>query len=462
MIEGAEKLRGMTGSTSLQGRRAAEDLSLHARDVHIFERLLTGVVVIFAVWGASVYSGGDTANSRLATVVSLHKHGTWYIDRPLDEAPIRFEQRTIDKVVVNGRLLSSKPPILPLLMTGEYLLLNKAFGWDLEDEYDRNRIVRFMTVTLIGFAYVAAVVFFAKILRMFVADPLTRIMLLFCLAFCTQLWGYSHNINNHVPAAGMLVVALYFALGVGSGKLAPRPWRFFAFGLAGGLAITLDMPAAIFVFLAGLYLLAKHPARTLTWAVLGAAIPIGTHCAIMISVTGSPLPVQMRKELYLSEASYWRSPRGIDALNESKWTYFFHITFGRCGLFSLYPILFAGLMASLRALVSKKVPNRGYILAGALGFCILTAYYVLRTNNYGGEAYGFRWYIVAMPVLLLMAPPIISNLRIRWKWYFMAVMIGISFYSAWECSCRPWGANHEWTCRFLGPSYGPMPQRPLK
>ena len=54
------------------------------------------------------------------------------------------------------------------------------------------------------------------------------------LAFCTQLWGYSTTINNHVPAAGALMVALYFAVGLGTGKLAPAAWRFFLFGLAGG------------------------------------------------------------------------------------------------------------------------------------------------------------------------------------------------------------------------------------
>jgi len=101
------------------------------------------------------------------------------------------------------------------------------------------------------------------------------------------------------------------------------------------------------------------------------------------------------------------------------------------------------------------MPYRGHILAGALGFVILTFYYLFKTNNYGGEAYGFRWFIVAMPVLLLMGAPILANLRARWKWLFVVVMIAISFYSAFECARSPWGANNAWTCRlFLGPSYG--------
>jgi hypothetical protein len=100
---------------------------------------------------------------------------------------------------------------------------------------------------------------------------------------------------------------------------------------------------------------------------------------------------------------------------------------------------------------------RGHVLAGAAGVALLLAYYVLKTNNYGGEAYGFRWGIVAMPVLLLMGAPVLSAIRARWKWLFVGVMIGVSFYSAFECAKSPWGANRAWTARlFLGPSYGPI------
>jgi len=443
------------------GKIGPADVTLE-RDRHfrIVENLIIIVAGISALLGAQGYSRGDAANSRLATAYSLVKFGTWYIDRPSDQEPIVFEQRTIDKVVLDGRILSSKPPILPLLMAREASLLHAILGWDMDDEEDLNKIVRVMVMSLIGFAYILAVIFFAKTLRLFVPDPLTRTVLIFCLSFCTQLWGFSTLVNNHLPAAAMVMAALYFALGLGTRKLDPAPWRFLAFGFAGGLVPTLDMPATIFIVLAGLYLLAKFPMRTICWVTPAAAFPLGVHCAIMYQTTGSILPVQVRPELYLAEGSYWRNPRGIDALNESKGVYLFHMTLGRCGIFSLYPILIGGLAATIRALYKKTVPYRGHILVGALGFIILTAYYGLETNNYGGEAYGFRWYIAAMPVLLLMAAPILMAMRVRWKWLFMGAMIGISFYSASQCMKSPWGANHEWTCKlFLGPTYGPLPDR---
>lgn len=419
----------------------------------ILETLVLCAALMFVLLGTQPKSFGDTANSRLATVWSLAKHGTWRIDRPLDEPPNPFEQRTIDKVVVDGRMYSSKPPVLPLLMTAEYWVLHATLGWDLDDEEDINQIIRVMSITLVGAAYMAALVFFAKTTRMFVDDPSARLVMLVGVAFCTQLWGYSTNINNHVPGAGMLMVALYFALGISAGKLAPTAWRFMMFGLAAGLVATMELPTTVFAFLAGCRLLMKYPRKTMVWAGLGVMIPLAVHCSIMYATTGSFAPVQTRKDLYLYEFSYWRHPLFIDALNEPKLTYLFHMTFGRCGIFSLYPILLAGMAGALRALCRKNVPNRSAILTGALGFLLLTAYYAARTNNYGGEAYGFRWYIPAMPVLLLMGAPIFRSLRAKWRWGFVGLMIGISFYSAWECTVTPWIARHQWTCRFLGPSY---------
>ncbi len=419
------------------------------------ELIILCAAAVNAVLGAGDYSDNDAENSRLATVYSLAKYGTWHIDRPASEKAIPFEQGTIDKVMVNGRLLSSKPPMLTLWMTGEYLLLERAFGWDLDDDDSLDRLVRFMTMTIVGGSYVLVGIFFAKIQRLFKTDPLTRALLLFCVLFCTQLWGYATHLNNHVPATAMLMIALYFGIGLAKGRLAPRLWRFAIFGLAAGLVPTLDMPATIFVAFAGFFLLVKYPARTVLVAGALAAVPLLVHAGAMWNATDNLLPVQMRDDVYLYEGSYWRNPQGIDALNEPKGTYLFHMTLGRCGLFSLYPILLAGMAAAVRALAKPRMPNRGLILAGAAAFGVLTAYYVFKTNNYGGEAYGFRWYIVAMPVLLLMSESIFETMRARWKWIFAGLMIGVSFYSALECARNPWGANRQWTCRlFLGPSCG--------
>lgn len=417
------------------------------------EMMVISVAFIFVLLGSYPQFAGDTAYSRLATVYALTNFGVWHIDRPEGEPPIDFEQKTIDKVMVDGHMYSSKPPMLPLFMTGEYIALNRLFRLDLDDEGDTKEIIRWMTITFSGLSYLVVLIFFAKTLRLFVDDPMSRLFCLGALAFGTQLWGYGATINNHEPAAALVIVSIYLALGLASGKLDPTRGRFFLFGVSAGLVPTIDMPGAIFPFIAGLYLLYTLPEPTLRWATLGAGIPLLVHVYIMVHITGDPRPVQMNKELYLYEASYWRNPRGIDALNEPKLVYLFHMTFGRCGIFSLYPVTFLGLIAALKAWCDKQLPYRIHILYGALAFLVATLYYATSTNNYGGEAYGFRWYIVAMPVLMLMAAPLVAQIRSRWAWLGVALMLGISFYSAWQCSVSPWGSNHEWTVRILERSY---------
>ena len=361
--------------------------------------------------------------------------------------------------MVRGRMLSSKPPVLPLFMAAEYAALQRLFGMTLDSPEDTNQIIRIMSISLIGLPYILGLIFFLKTLRLFIDDPMARLICLAALAFATQLWGYATNINNHMPAAGLLIIALHYALGLASGKMPSAPWRFFLFGFLGALVPTIDMPAGIFVFAAGLYLLYRHPRQTLIYTTLGVIPPLAVHFGIMTAITGSPIPVQTRNELYLYETSYWRNPRGIDALNEPKLVYLFHITFGRVGLFALFPILFLGLLAGLAALIRPAYPYRPLLLGGLAAFAVLTTYYTTQTNNYGGEAFGFRWYIIAMPVLMLMAAPLLARFQRPWQWLLTALFLGVSFYSAWQCATTPWGSNREWTTVLYGRSYdfGPTP-----
>jgi len=403
---------------------------------------------------------GDPAYSRLSTVHSLSEYGTWYIDEIPQGDPLPFSTvdrvmvrgRIIDGVTVDGRIISSKPPILPLAMTALYQLQKPIIGWDLRIEQDVIPIARYMTVVLITASYGIALLFFMKILMVFGIRPAVRLILIASLAFGSQLFGFSTVIINHVPGTAMLLIALYYAIALGRGVVHPSLWRFAVFGISGALACTIDLPVAIFVLMAGVYLLVRHPRQTLAAVIPAAAIPFAIHFGIMIAVTGSPLPVQTSEAAYYYPGSYWRHPVGIDALNESKTVYAFHMTFGRKGLFSLYPIMIAGIAAAAWALTRRNAPQHKFILAGFAGFIILSAYYCLSTNNYGGESYGFRWYIPVMPILLLMAAPLLNQTRSVWRWGFVAAMIAISVFSAFECARTDWQASQEWTCRILGPS----------
>ena len=178
------------------------------------------------------------------------------------------------------------------------------------------------------------------------------------------------------------------------------------------------------------------------------------HFGIMTAITGNPLPVQTQEEMYNFRNSYWRNPIGVDGMNEGRLLYLFHLSFGRFGTFLLFPSLVLGIVGFFVAIRDHRCPARMAVWGAAAAFTIMTAYYVLKTNNYGGAAYGFRWHIGAVPVLVLLAMPAISIFTKSWRWAVLIVLLGISAYSAWECWEAPWGASHEWTCRLLfGPVY---------
>ncbi len=396
---------------------------------------------------------GDSLTSRLATVWALSEHGTWCIDRPLDQKPNPFAG-TIDQVEVRGRRLSSKPPLLPLAMTGEYFLLNRVVGLELTELGDLKRIVQVLTLSLVILPYLVGLFFFGKTLELLIVPPWRRLYLFAAAAWGTQVTGFSGVFNNHVPAVAMLMISLYFAIGLSTRKHEAAPWRFAVFGLAGAAVFCLDLPAAVFVAVAGLVLLWYFPAKAVLWGGLGMAPLLIAHFAIMIAVTGSPLPVQMNYDVYLFESSLWREPGGADALNEPKLTYLFHLSFGRHGAFLLFPVLILGFIGAGTALLREKGRCRLLAFAGIAAFTALTWYYVTGTSNYGGAAYGFRWYMAAAPPLLLMAAPAVTRFKWRGWWCPLLLLLAVSMYSAWECGQAPWSSDAEWTCRLLfGPSF---------
>lgn len=398
---------------------------------------------------------GDTVTSRMATVYALVHDGTWYIDRPADQPPNPFEIETVDKVQTrSGRLISSKPPVLPLAMTLQYAGMRRIFGWDLDNPDDLRPILRFMIAALIKAPHAIALFFFALLVRLFLPDARRAALAVLLFAFASPLLGYALQLNNHTPAVAALVVALYFGLGIYTEKLPAAPWRFIVFGLTCALVFTLDMPVTIFPAALGLLLLWRHPRKSILWAGLGAAPLLLLHFGIMAYITGNPLPVQTREEMYNFRNSYWRNPIGVDGLNERRLVYLFHLSFGRFGTFLLFPALLLGFAGLYPGLTDPRCPARLPLAAGAAAFLVLTAYYVVATNNYGGAGYGFRWHIGAVPILTAMALPAVAAAKKPWHWALIALLAAVSLFSAWECLQAPWGASHEWTCRWLfGPVY---------
>lgn len=397
---------------------------------------------------------GETVNSRLATAYALIHDGVWHVDRPIDEPPNPFEDKTVDKVQrSDGHYLSSKPPVLPLLMAGEYALFHKWRGWELTNTDQLRSLLRFMIITLMKLPHVIGVICFALLLRMLLENRWHVALLILALALATPLTGYACQINNHTPGTAAVLVCLYFGIGLYTRKLTPTAWRFMIFGLASAFTFVMDMPVTIFPAVLGLLLIHRFPRQSLLWAGLGAAPLLLLHFGLMVMLTGSPLPVQTQGSMYTFRNSYWRNPIGVDGLNEFWYVYLFHMTFGRFGIFLLFPITLLAIPGAYKKITGHRDFFSTPYFAILAAFVIISLYYLAFTNNYGGAAYGFRWYNGAMPVLLLLSIPVVSRITTWKQALFLLPLLALSAYSAWECYQAPWGASHEWTCRLL---FGPV------
>ncbi|HOQ90273.1 MAG TPA: hypothetical protein PLX03_09060, partial [Candidatus Hydrogenedentes bacterium] len=93
------------------------DYTQHTVVYRLFPIFLAGLMLIAGTLLRPGIYIGDSINSRLATVYALAHYGSWNLESPDPDHPNPFEARAVDKVVVQGRLISSKPPLLPLLMT---------------------------------------------------------------------------------------------------------------------------------------------------------------------------------------------------------------------------------------------------------------------------------------------------------------------------------------------------------
>lgn len=413
--------------------------------------LAAGVIALAALIacaGLRTVFVNDNAYSRLATVYGIVHQGTWFID--IEGNP--FGGLTADKVQVNGRMLSSKPPVMPLAMTAIYAPLHTIGLLDLGDTKQLKFILQLYTILFGIIPFVLGLIYFRRTLGLLISDPKVALALLVALAFGTQLLGFAPQLNNHVPGAALCIGAIYVGLGLIGGQLPPAPWRFVVFGLLGGLTHTVDLPLTIFIAALGLGLLARYPRQTVLWGGLGMLPPLAVHFAVLYLSTGLPLPVQMRKELYLYENSPWRFPVGIDGLNESKPVYAFHLLFGRHGTFLLFPVLLFGWASFFKAIAHRGFAHRGLVIAAGACVLALFAYYIKGTNNYGGAAYGFRWAMGAMPVLLLMAGPYLAQAKGRAVCAVFALTLAVSAWSCFECYRHPWSTDAEWTIRIFGPT----------
>ncbi len=398
--------------------------------------------------------------SRWATVRALVEQGTYAIDDVVEQP--RWD--TIDMVRHVGRdgrehLYSSKPPLLATVMAGEYWLIYHFTGATLADypfEIARVILVTFNVVPLLVYFVVLAL-----LAERFGTSDWGRIFMLAAAAFGTFLTTFAVTINNHVPAAVCVTVALWAAVRIWHDG--QRQWWYFALaGFFAALAVANELPALAFFVIVAVALARCVPGKTaiafLPAAAVVAAAALGTNYLAHDSLrppymhrSGSDPADNWYDYSYVHQGklhdSYWRDPQGIDRGEPSVAIYALHATIGHHGIFSLTPIWLLSVWGV--ALWWRMPRGRGMAVLIALLSIVVVGFYLSRPQidrNYGGITSALRWLFWLAPLWLLALLPAADRLA-AWRagrgvaLLLLALSVMSASYPTWNPWTQPWLYN---------------------
>ena len=386
--------------------------------------LLPYVLLLLLLTKHAANSPND--QSRLATMESLVEQGTFAIDDST------FKD-TVDKIFVNGHFYSGKPPVLSFLGAGFYFILHHVFRLSISDSLTYYSL----TLLLVGVPSILMLVFFSKSLAFTRLDPKDHWIITYALGGGTLILSYSVVLNNHTVAASLLCLAFYCWLRI---KQLPYNQSKFLFGAGflSALAGVIDTAALPFVALFYILLVSRTRSFSLAY-ILGALAPFALHAVLNVAIVGDIFPAALfHSNLYHYPDSYWNNPIGIDALNEPKLVYTFHSLVGHHGLFLLTPTLIFPLVMLIKILTNRFHPFRREAIVVGFGCLVIIATYLFWSSNYGGVAFGFRWFILFVPLFFFFTAFFfvdVKSPRIRGLFYgllYLSVVVaGIGVRNPW-------------------------------
>jgi len=418
---------------------------------------------------------GSNDRSRWATIHAMVDRNTFVVgnrenfhsnnkDEYRDEGIIfQNEYQSLDKVMnpATGEFYSSKPPLLTVLLAGEYWCLQKLFGWKIERDRWPVVCTILITVNVLPFAFFLIV--FMRIVERFGQTDFGKLLVFVVAALATFLMTFSNTLNNHTPAAYCVLFAL-------APQMLPGSNRRLAFAVSGffaGFAAALELPAAAFTVALVLPLLYSRVDRTLAYFTPAMLLPIVALVACNYWAMGrwEPAYSEFGGPWYNYEGSHWAKLKevkagtwhaGIDFATEPKWLYAFHLLFGHHGWFSLTPIWLLALVgigqyarssrADIARILQRRVPTDEPIftpqVVGTMTAVISAAvigFYIHKTNNYGGNTSGPRWLFWLIPLWLIALIPAADAIASRrWGKRIALVLLGLSVISVYYPVWNPW------------------------
>lgn len=422
------------------------------------------------------FSSND--RSRWATVRALVEDGTYVIGKRTypdpndkkvhaDEGIVTLPDYKSLDIVMNpqtGEFYSSKPPLMATLVAGEYWLLNRLLGWQIDR--DRWLVMPAIILTWNVLPFAVYLVLLGRLIEATGKTDYGKLLAFATAALGTFLTTFSGTLNNHLPAAFCVLFASYPLLRAVQDGRDMAPWEYALCGFFAAFATTFELPSLAFLAALAVPLLVARTRSTLLYFLPAALVPILALFACNYAAMGKFLPAytEFGGPWYDFEESHWAKrgtplAKGIDFNDEPTAVYALHLTLGHHGWFSLTPVWLLGL-AGLVMLGIRSAPAVQSLLRKAKGtgwtpdmFAAMTlvvsvvvfAFYLTRTQsyNYGGNTSGPRWLFWLIPLWVLAVPPAADRLAKSAGGRLLgAVLFGFGvlsvFYPAWNPWRNPW------------------------
>ena len=382
------------------------------------------VVLVFAKDGADSWADG----SRLGTIQGLVEHGTL----ALDDTDFLWQG---DKVWVGGHYFSQQPPMLALLGALPYAVLHHGLGLAITDGIT----YRVLTWTLVGLPLFLGLACLARLLLEAGAGPRTAALLLALAVFGTHVLPYSLVLQQHGASTGFLLLGFY--------AVARR--RPEVAGALLALACTIDLTAVFpAVFLAWPVLRSTGVQGVVRYG-LGALPVLGLHFGVNYALVGDLRPLGLHLEAfeYPYSSFLFMSLTGGEQRAGEQAAYLFGELLGKSGYLSHHPIVLPAIGAALVLAVrrSTRLPA-GLLAAAGLSVLAIAAYYLTQSRNFGGSAFGMRWFTPFGPLLALFPAALIGARENEGEpiAFGPAARVATGLLAVWSIAAASLGSVQPW------------------
>ncbi len=397
--------------------------------------VLAAVAFAGAATSARPFASSWNDGSRLASVESLVERNTFCIDEsvfltppaelfdqgtpPYDPDNTLARRGTLDKLYINDRYYSDKPPLVSVPLAVAYRGLMQL---GLPKPSARPDVFAWVICVLLsGTGYAVAVGCMWSLGTRVGLSPKWRLIWLGAFALSTVLPVYTRSANNHIAQLGAVAAICVFLCRIADAAREGRTaWSsLLAAGFVTGFAYNLDFGVGPPLVLAVLTVVALRTRRIFAVAACGFALlpcVVGGH-AINFAIGGDWLkPLNMHPE-YLAWPGnpFETTMTGVVRTRYfAQFTYTLDLLFGKKGFLTHNPPLLLALVAGAFVLrrrsseprpsgsVGKTLPDgrgsdcardRVELLALVAWCAVGWLMYGVLSKNHGGACVSVRWFV---------------------------------------------------------------------